>query len=62
MAILYFFVHYGPTILNKKFQVILSKNEGMALIFPIQKELKICATMIAISPYLGAKFDYGKSF
>ena len=41
MAILYFFVHYGPTILRKKFQVILRKNEGLMLIFSIQNEIKI---------------------
>ena len=34
MAILYFFLHYGPTILHKKFQVISSKNEGVTAIFP----------------------------
>ena len=34
MAILYFFVHYGSTILHKKFQVISSKNEGVTAIFP----------------------------
>ena len=28
-------------ILHKKFQVILSENEGMTLIFPIQNEIKI---------------------
>ena len=33
MAILYF-LHYGYKILHKKFQVILSKNEGVTAIFP----------------------------
>ena len=28
-------------ILHKKIQVILSKNEGVTLIFPIQNEMKI---------------------
>ena len=35
------FLHCGSKILHKKFQVILSKNEGMTLIFPIQNEIKI---------------------
>ena len=35
MAILYFFVHYGPTILYNKFKVILSKIEGVMAIFAI---------------------------
>ena len=35
MAILYFIVHYGSTILHKKIQVISSKNEGMTAIFAI---------------------------
>ena len=35
------FLHYGSTILHKKFQVILSKNEGMTLIFKIQNLIKI---------------------
>ena len=30
------FLRYGSRILHKKFQVISSKNEGVALIFPIQ--------------------------
>ena len=37
MAILYFFVHYGPMILHKKFQVILTKNEGLKAIFSISE-------------------------
>ena len=28
------FLHYGTKILQKKFQVISSKNEGMTAIFP----------------------------
>ena len=28
------FLHYGSTILHKKFQVILTKNEGVTAIFP----------------------------
>ena len=32
MAILYFFLHLGPKILHKKFQVISSKNEGVMAI------------------------------
>ena len=40
MAILYFLC-CGSKILHKKFQVILSKNEGMTLIFSIQNEIKI---------------------
>ena len=36
MAILLFFLRLGSTILQKKFQVISSKNEGVATIFPIQ--------------------------
>ena len=35
MAILYFFLHLGPKILHKKFQVILSKIEGLTTIFAI---------------------------
>ena len=35
------FLRCGSKILHKKFQVILSKNEGMTLIFPIQNEIKI---------------------
>ena len=53
MAILSFFLHYGSTNLHIKFQVILSKNEGMTEISAI------FATLIAISRYLEAKFDYG---
>ena len=34
------FLCCGSKILHKKFQVILSKNEGMTLIFPIQNEIK----------------------
>ena len=34
MAILYFFLRYGSTILHKKFKVISSKNEGVTAIFP----------------------------
>ena len=34
MAILYFFLHYGSKIVQKKFQVILIKKEGVAAIFP----------------------------
>ena len=30
-----------PQFYTKKFQVILSKNEGMTLIFPIQNQIKI---------------------
>ena len=30
-----FFLRCGSKILHKKFQVILSKNEGVTLIFPI---------------------------
>ena len=35
------FLHCGYHILHKKFQVILSKNEGVTLIFKIQNEIKI---------------------
>ena len=35
------FLCYGSKILHEKFQVILNKNEGVILIFPIQKEIKI---------------------
>ena len=35
------FLRWGSNILHKKFQVILSKNEGVTLIFPIQNEIKI---------------------
>ena len=35
------FLCCGFLILHKKFQVILSKNEGVTLIFPIQNEIKI---------------------
>ena len=40
MAILYF-LRCGSKIIHKKCQVILSKNEGVTLIFPIQNEIKI---------------------
>ena len=35
------FLRCSSKILHKKFQVILSKNEGVTLIFPIQNEIKI---------------------
>ena len=35
------FLCSGSKILRRKFQVILSKNEGVTLIFPIQNEMKI---------------------
>ena len=35
------FLHCGSKILHKKIQVILSKNEGVTLIFPIQNKIKI---------------------
>ena len=35
------FLYYGSKILHKKCQVILSKNEGVMLIFLIQNEVKI---------------------
>ena len=35
------FLHYGSTILHKKFQVISSKNEGVTAIFPIPIQIKI---------------------
>ena len=35
------FLHYGSTILLKKFQVILSKNKGMTVIFLILIQIKI---------------------
>ena len=35
------FLLYGSKILHKKFQVILSKNEGGTLNFPIRNEIKI---------------------
>ena len=35
------FLRYDSKILHKKFQVISSKNEGVALIFPIPNEIKI---------------------
>ena len=35
------FLHNGSKIPHKKFQVILSKHEGVTLIFPIQNEIKI---------------------
>ena len=41
MAILSFFLSCGSKILHKKIQVILSNNEGVTLIFPIQNEIKI---------------------
>ncbi len=34
------FLHYGSEILHKKFQVILSKNKGVTLIFKIQNPMK----------------------
>ena len=37
----YIFLRYCSKILHKKIQVILSKNEGMTLIFPIKNEIKI---------------------
>ena len=41
MAILYIFLRYRSKIWHKKFQVILSKNEAVTLIFPIQNEIQI---------------------
>ena len=41
IAILKFILRYGLKILHQKFQVILRKNEGVTLIFPIQNEIKI---------------------
>ena len=41
MALFKFFLRYGSQILHTKFQVILTKNEGVTLIFPIQNEIKI---------------------
>ena len=41
MAILYFFVHLGPTMLHKKFQVISIKNEGVTAFFVISHFHKI---------------------
>ena len=35
------FLCCGSKILHKKFQVILSKNEGVTLIFKIQYQIKI---------------------
>ena len=35
------FLRYGSKILQKKIQVISSKNKGVTLIFPIQNEIKI---------------------
>ena len=35
MTILYFYLHWGPTILHKKFQVISSNIEGVVGIFVI---------------------------
>ena len=35
MAILYFFIHLGSTMLHKKYQVILIRNEGMTAFFVI---------------------------
>ena len=35
------FLRYGSKILHKKIQVILTKNEGVTLIFLIQNEMKI---------------------
>ena len=35
------FLRCGSKIVHKTFQVILSKHEGMTLIFPIQNEIKI---------------------
>ena len=35
------FLRYGSKILHKKSQVILSKNEGTVLIFPIKNDIKI---------------------
>ena len=34
IAILIFFLRYGSKILHKKYQVILTQNEGMTAIFP----------------------------
>ena len=35
MTILYFYLHRGPVILHKKFQVILSNIEGVVAFFVI---------------------------
>ena len=41
MAILYSFIHLGPTMLHKKFQVISIKNEGVMAFFVISHFYKI---------------------
>ena len=40
MAILLIFLHYGSTIQHKKIEVLLSKNEGGIVIFPIQIQIE----------------------
>ncbi len=52
IAILSFFLRYGSKILHKKFQVILSKNEGVTAIFPnfdlILNQENQCHTLILV--------------
>ena len=51
------FLPYVSKILHKKSQVILSKNEGVTAIFPNFDF--ILNTLIEISRYIKANFDYG---
>ena len=47
MAILYLFIHLGPTMLHKKFQVISIKNEGVTAFFVISNfhNIYVCTDM-----------------
>ena len=44
------FLHYGSKILHKKFKVILSKNKGVTLIFPIKNEIKFWGNRLHFWP------------
>ena len=55
MAILYFFVHYGPMILHKRFQLISSKIQGMTAIFAILDFLKFFFQSLDMESHWGPK-------
>ena len=54
MAILYLFIHLGPTMLHTKFQVISIKNEGVTAFFVIshfQKISKFQKVLVCVGIY-----------
>ena len=54
MAISYLFIHLGPMMIHKKFQVILIKNEGVTAFFVIShfhKILKFQKLLVCVGIY-----------